>query len=67
MCPNNRRIKGRSENMVTEMHQYYVRKYTPQVKYGKRCNSCSLKDICMPKIGNISSVEHYVAKALEDM
>lgn len=60
-------LKAEVKNMVTEMHQYYVRKYTPQVKYGKRCNSCSLKDICMPKIGNISSVEHYVAKALEDM
>lgn len=60
-------LKTEVKDMVMEMHQYYIRKYTPQVKYGKRCNSCSLKDICIPKIGNISSVESYVAKALEDI
>lgn len=55
------------KDIVKEMHQYYERKYTPQVKYSKRCNSCSLKNICMPKLGKTSSVKSYVAQALEDI
>lgn len=60
-------LRRQVEDMINEMHQYYERKYTPQVKYNKRCNACSLKDICMPKIGKVSSVGRYVAEALEDM
>ena len=55
------------KDIVKEMHQYYERRYTPQVKYSKRCNSCSLKNICMPKLGKTSSVKSYVAQALEDI
>lgn len=55
------------KDIVKEMHQYYERRYTPQVKYSKRCNSCSLKNICMPKLGKTSSVISYVAQALEDI
>lgn len=54
-------------DMVKEMHQYYERKYTPQVKYGKHCNACSLKDVCMPKIGKAPSVKGYISQALEDL
>lgn len=60
-------LRRQVRDMVEEMHQYYGRKYTPQVKYSKRCGSCSLKDICMPKIGKASSVKQYVTQALEDM
>ena len=59
-------LKLEVKDMVEEMRQYYVRRYTPQVKNSKRCNSCSLKDICLPKIGKTDSVKHYVAQALED-
>lgn len=59
-------LKQRVRSMVTEMHQYYNRKYTPKVKYGKYCNACSLKDICMPKLGKAVSVKKYMDQALED-
>lgn len=55
------------KDIVKEMHQYYERRYTPRVKYSKRCNACSLKDICMPKIGKMKSAKNYIAQALEDM
>lgn len=60
-------LRKQVKDMVKEMHQCYDRKYTPQVKYNKRCSSCSLKDICMPKIGKADSVRKYLAQALEDM
>lgn len=60
-------LRGRVEETVKEMHQYFERKYTPRVKSSRRCNACSLKDICMPKIGKAFSVKNYVEQALEDM
>lgn len=59
-------LRQRVKSMVEEMHQYYNRKYTPKVKYGKYCNACSLKDICMPKLGKAVSVKKYMEQVLED-
>lgn len=47
-----------------EMHQLYDKRYTPQVKWSKSCNACSLKDICMPKLGKTISVKDYIHKAV---
>jgi len=38
------------QKMSTEMHAYFVRGYTPQVKPSKACRSCSLLDICLPNL-----------------
>lgn len=51
---------------TAEMHQYFRRRYTPRVKYGKKCNACSLKDICIPGLGKSTSVKKYMQRALED-
>ena len=60
-------LRKQVADITTEMHQYYDRKYTPQVKYNKRCSACSLKDICMPGMGKAVSVEKYLMQALGDM
>lgn len=52
--------------MFREMHQYYSRGYTPTVKKSKACNSCSLKDICLPKLEKTVSVSDYIAKTLRE-
>lgn len=52
--------------MFLEMHQYYDRQYTPKVKYSKACNACSLKDICLPKLGKAVSVKDYMDQILEE-
>lgn len=46
--------------MIKEMHQYYERKYTPRVKTGKHCKSCSLQHICLPELLNKESVLAYI-------
>lgn len=53
--------------MFEEMHQYYNRGYTPKVKKSKACNSCSLKEICLPKLEKTSSVSSYIAKSMEEI
>ena len=50
--------------MFQEMHQYFDRKYTPKVKYSKACNACSLKEICLPKLGKSGTVKSYITQML---
>ena len=50
-------LRDEVRKMFQEMHQYYERKYTPKVKYSKSCNACSLKEICLPKLGKNISVK----------
>ena len=49
-------LRDEVKKIFGEMHDYYDRNYTPKVKTSKRCVSCSLKDICMPKIDKSGSV-----------
>lgn len=49
-----------------QMHQLYERGYTPKVKWSKSCNACSLKEICLPKIGKKKDVRAYIDAALSD-
>ncbi len=53
-------------DMFCEMHQYFARGYTPKVKYKKACSNCSLKEICLPKLAKIVSVNAYMKQVLED-
>ncbi|MCH1981168.1 CRISPR-associated protein Cas4 [Ruminococcus sp. OA3] len=48
------------KNSFEEMHQLYQKGYTPRVKWSKSCNACSLKDICIPKLGKSASVNTYI-------
>ena len=57
-------LRNEVKEMFQEMHQYYKRQYTPKVKPGKKCTACSLKDVCLPKLGKNGSVKMYLAQAL---
>ena len=43
-------IKEKVRNCFKQMHSYYDKGYIPKVKPAKRCNACSLKNLCMPKL-----------------
>ena len=49
-----------------EMHAYYDRNYTPKVKYSKSCSACSLKEICLPRLGKSISVKSYIGKMFKE-
>lgn len=60
-------LKDQTAAMFQEMHQLYDRHYTPKVKWSKSCNACSLKDICLPKLGKAVPVKEYIhARITED-
>lgn len=54
-------LRERVKAVFQEMHQYFERRYTPKVKPNKSCNACSLKNVCMPRICKVKSVESYIA------
>lgn len=52
--------------MSAEMHSYFERGYTPKVKPSKACQSCSLKDICLPELQkNILPASKYIQMHLD--
>lgn len=59
-------LRNEVVQMFQEMHQYYKRGYTPKVKRSKACNSCSLKEICLPKLEKTVSVSTYIEKSLKE-
>ena len=49
-----------------EMHQLYHKGYTPKVKTSKKCKSCSLNELCLPKLNGNLSVDQYFKKYMDD-
>jgi len=62
----NEEMKEKCRNVFQEMHQIYTRNYTPKVKTGKHCKSCSLKEICLPELENRKKVSDYVRQHIEE-
>ena len=59
-------LRNEVRESFLEMHQYYDRGYTPKVKKTKACNSCSLKDVCIPKLEKSVSVKAYLSAMLKE-
>ena len=57
-------LRGNLEAATEAMHKLFSRKHTPKAKKGKFCLSCSLKDLCLPKL--FERPEGAVRKYLED-
>ncbi|MGP1586476.1 MAG: CRISPR-associated protein Cas4 [Schwartzia sp. (in: firmicutes)] len=50
---------------LEEMHRAFARGVTPKGKATKKCQSCSLKDLCLPKLEKIGDVSAYYAAAMK--
>src|SRR5690625_2411304 len=59
-------FKNRVREIVLEMHEYYAKRYTPKVKTGKHCRSCSLQNICLPMLMHKRSVKSYIEGMLKE-
>ena len=59
-------LREKVKNMFAEMRSYFDRGHTPRVKPGKFCSSCSLRDICLPKLPTPGSVRVYIDRELKD-
>ena len=59
-------LRKEVRDCLAEMHHLYARGYTPQVKPGSMCRSCSLKDICLPSLPRRRPVVEYLNAGKED-
>ncbi len=59
-------LRGQVAQLLTEMHQYFDRGYTPRVRRTKACNACSLKDLCLPQMTRAGSVHSYIQRHLQE-
>jgi len=59
-------LRNTVRTMFAEMRGYYERRYTPRVKRTKSCASCSLNDLCLPRLPPEGKVSVYINKALEE-
>lgn len=58
-------LRDTVEKMSQEMHQLFQKGYVPKVKTNKRCKSCSLEEICVPRLQKVSSVADYLERNLK--
>lgn len=59
-------LREQVKDAFKEMHELFDRHYTPKVKWSKSCNACSLKDICLPKLGKAKSVNEYISSVVSE-
>jgi CRISPR-associated exonuclease Cas4 len=43
-------LREETRTLSQRLHDLYETGYTPPAKYSKKCDNCSLFDVCMPKI-----------------
>ena len=57
-------LRKQTKMIIEELHKLTAERVTPKAKYGKKCKSCSLFEVCLPEITGIEKdIEHYLSKA----
>lgn len=58
-------LRDTVKQCASQMHSMFADAIIPQAEYGKHCDKCSLKDICMPNADKATkSVNAYLTKNL---
>lgn len=60
-------LRERVAELTFEMHRLFAEGVTPFPEQVKACNSCSLVEICMPRIHDRRSVRRYFEDALREL
>jgi len=58
-------LRSETEKTAEQFHGLIDTGVTPKPVYGKQCDTCSLKDICLPKtVGKLKSIDSYLMSAI---
>ncbi len=64
----NEGLRGRVRHLSEKMHDFFEKGITPLATKGKKCNNCSLKDLCLPSLGkNPRKATSYVSSLVKEM
>ena len=58
-------LRALVEKSAREMHALMQKEYTPRAKRTKACESCSLKDGCLPALSKAPEVMKYISEKLK--
>jgi len=59
-------LRNITKRTAEEMHYLYEKGITPPPVKSRRCDSCSLVDICMPLLGNdVCDVQRYIKRQID--
>lgn len=58
-------LRSHVKTYLNEMHNLFKKQYTPKVKQHKECQSCSLKEICLPRLTKVISPSSYIKEAID--
>lgn len=60
-------LRHETEDAAKKVHELIDAGITPKAEYSKKCESCSLLELCMPKTcGKARSVSKYLLKVMEE-
>lgn len=60
-------LRKSTYKLIVRLHELNELHKTPPAQYEKKCESCSLKEYCLPKVfSKGKSIKAYIAKALQD-
>lgn len=57
-------LRNQVEHMLNEMKDLFRKGWTPKSKVSGSCNSCSLKEVCLPKLSKTVKVSRYLDRFL---
>ena len=61
------RLRTETEDIARKVHELIASGITPKPEYSKKCDKCSLLDLCMPKTcSKKNSVTNYLLKAADE-
>lgn len=66
VVPLNDSLRERVVDAVRSMHDLYRRGTTPKAHVRKGCQSCSLRDVCIPELQNSEQVSDYLTRLLRE-
>lgn len=66
--PLDETLRGRVRTLSARMHEFFAARATPPTEYGRKCSLCSLKDLCLPRVGSGKgrTVRGYLDAALDE-
>ena len=59
------KLRDQAKTDYNMMHQYLSKGLTPRVRKSKKCQSCSLKEICLPGL-TVESAKAYITRKLHE-
>lgn len=60
-------LREKVKYYANEMHRYAAQGYTPKVKARKGCNSCSINNICLPRLFAKKSANQWILSRLTEV